>query len=912
MKRSIYKGYGLNKLIFCITSTEKPILLSLNLSGELRVLSVKQAFLTIFYYTKVLTMPGYQYQPGTVVNNIKSLLRERYKQGFPIIKEIIQNANDGRATNLEFGISKGLLVDTVEHPLLKIPALFFVNDGTFSKSDKEAIRCFGIDANANDKGKIGKFGLGQKSIFHFCEAFFYIAHSENIPEGCGDFINPWANANGIDPKRREWEELTNKDRQIIEKYLTEQKLINPELNYFILWIPLRQKMVDDRCILANYYPDVKSVESNLPQDMKMRIGQLLPLLRYLKNVRYWLENTEGSLQPQFNISLDNKQICKRFIYPNSQSEIIQEDERDLQGNIIIDSTVNSNEISFAGKERILPSSDFSLLINDHPQNLSENFWNDLQQSEFWTKRLSIDENAEESLEPDKSIPHCAIVFTKQSLTNKSKARLMLQWSVFLPLASDDNDSNNEAVEQEAYEVIDCEGNQDYTVFLHGYFFLDSGRKYIEGLKKIRTNEFTQKTPTNEDEMIEQWNYLLATKGTLKLFLPSLEKFSKIHKLSTQDISNLCLGISRSSFFRSSVYKQSICSQYQWVLRIKPSVSGWELIPIKANANVRSLPGIPPNWQVFPGLQKLAATHYLIDNQKPNLLLNEKFLDWQEIEIVNILTSLDLNLLFADFQNLNYLYEFLLQSKKLIGKNLIQNSLINLLETAFINIQITQLKQDKINQVIKKIVELIHLEKRFKLKKFTEDEQIIQLILKELYDLDIKQPLLIYELFEPNSPSNGSLSNEQVTSILTRLSQLLKEKTIQIEVKFIIEQVIEHSNSLETVLNQVSNLPLFFGYNHQQNKNYIYSYLDLQRFQAKHLLFKGKYQTDVIKDTQAALPECELIFIDLKISKLLEKTNKLKAIPQFNHQSCLQLLATKPELANFQQRANLLQELINHV
>lgn len=34
-------------------------------------------------------MAGYQIPPGTIVNNIKSLLRERYKQGFPIIKEII-------------------------------------------------------------------------------------------------------------------------------------------------------------------------------------------------------------------------------------------------------------------------------------------------------------------------------------------------------------------------------------------------------------------------------------------------------------------------------------------------------------------------------------------------------------------------------------------------------------------------------------------------------------------------------------------------------------------------------------------------------------------------------------------------------------------------------------------------------
>ncbi|MEA5517036.1 sacsin N-terminal ATP-binding-like domain-containing protein, partial [Nodularia sp. UHCC 0506] len=577
-------------------------------------------------------MAGYQIPPGTIVNNIKSLLRERYKQGFPIIKEIIQNANDGRATTLEFGIVKEL-GDAVEHPLLKIPGLFFLNNGTFTKSDKESISCFGIDANAKDKGKIGKFGLGQKSIFHFCEAFFYIARSQDIQEGCGEFINPWANYDGLDSKRPEWGELSLKDRQFLENYLIQQNLVKPQSSYFLLWIPLRQQMADERCILANYYNDAKSVESNLPEDMKMRIGQLLPLLRHIRNVRYWLENNRGSLKPQFSVSLDSHNPCERCIYPNSESEIIQQDEHDLQGRIII--STDATGIRFAGKERILPANEFSLLLGQDPERVSNTFWDDLQQSSYWTKRVSINESAESESIPDKSIPHCAVVFTKQSLNNRHKARLMLQWSVFLPLASDE--TITEGAEQEAYEVIDCQGEQDYTIFLHGYFFLDSGRKYIEGLPKIRTGGFVQKTPTNEDEMIAQWNYLLATKGTLKLFLPSLENFVKVHSLSTPDISQLCEAIFRSQLFKSKVYKQSICSEAQWVFRIKPSRSAWELIPV--NANVRPLPGVPPNWEIFPGLGNLAERYHLIDKEQPNLLSNETSVDWQEQEIINLLNSL---------------------------------------------------------------------------------------------------------------------------------------------------------------------------------------------------------------------------------------------------------------------------------
>jgi len=859
-------------------------------------------------------MPGYQISPGTIVNNIKSLLRERYKQGFPIIKEIIQNANDGQATTLEFGIVKGLS-DLVEHPLLKIPALFFLNNGTFSKSDQEAISCFGIDANAKDKGKIGKFGLGQKSIFHFCEAFFYIARSQDIPEGCGEFINPWADHNGSDSKRPEWGEISAGDRQFLESYLIQQNLVQGKSSYFLLWIPLRVKMADDRCILANYYNNYQSVESQLPEDMEMRIGQLLPLLRHIRNVRYWLEHDQGSLQTKFSVSLDHNSFCKRCVYPNSQTQIIQEDQHELQGKILISS--NPAGINFAGKERILPAKDFLSLINVTTENSAEvpsSFWHDLQQSSFWTKRISINELAESESIPDKSIPHCAVVFTKLSInTRRCKARLMLQWSVFLPLASDDNSSSQEAAEQEAYEVIDCTGDQDYTVFLHGYFFLDSGRKYIEGLQKIRTGTFTQKTPTNDDEMIAQWNYLLATKGTLKLFLPSLAHFAQVHSLSTQDIFNLSEAISGSHFFRSKVYRQSVCSEYQWVFRIKPSGSGWELIP--ANGNVRSLPGLPPKWQVFSTLSNLATKYYLIDKQKPNLLLNEQSAVWQEQEIIDLLTSLHMTLLFAEPENINYLGDFLNENKNITKSLQIQTRLINIVQQGFRIIGIATRQQNKFSQSLKRIIELILPEKRLKIKKSTCSEQDIQLVLNELYEVNLGEILLINESFDSDFfPSNGCL-NEQTTSVLTCLNQLLKIANYRAAIKEIIEQILEKSTSLETVLNLVSDIPLFFGYNNQQDKIYIYSYSLLKQLREKFLLFcceRKEHKSNLATAVKEALPKCELIFLDAKISRILGKTQPLKAVPKFDHQTCLELLAKKPALGNSNQRTNLLKELINYV
>ncbi|MFZ1681822.1 MAG: hypothetical protein WAT70_12460, partial [Rhizobiaceae bacterium] len=122
------------------------------------------------------------------VNQIAINLRDRYKSGFPILKELVQNADDAGANSLAFGFHAGHGA-AADHMLLKGPALWVLNDGRFTSSDSRAIRSFGLNAKAGDSGAIGKFGLGMKSVFHLCESFFYLAsHGGELSQ---DFLNPW-------------------------------------------------------------------------------------------------------------------------------------------------------------------------------------------------------------------------------------------------------------------------------------------------------------------------------------------------------------------------------------------------------------------------------------------------------------------------------------------------------------------------------------------------------------------------------------------------------------------------------------------------------------------------------------------------------------------------------------------------
>ena len=119
-------------------------------------------------------MAGFLQNPLQFVNLIRDNLSDRYLSGFPVLKELIQNTDDAKATQLDFGLVPG--IPDADHPLLKGPGLFLINNGEFRESDARGIRSFGLNSKAADNSSIGKFGLGMKSVFHFCEAFFFLAH----------------------------------------------------------------------------------------------------------------------------------------------------------------------------------------------------------------------------------------------------------------------------------------------------------------------------------------------------------------------------------------------------------------------------------------------------------------------------------------------------------------------------------------------------------------------------------------------------------------------------------------------------------------------------------------------------------------------------------------------------------------
>lgn len=56
------------------------------------------------------------------------------------------------------------------NPLLAGPGLLVVNDGRYSAQDEQSILQNSASSKTEETGSAGRFGLGQKAVFHLCDA----------------------------------------------------------------------------------------------------------------------------------------------------------------------------------------------------------------------------------------------------------------------------------------------------------------------------------------------------------------------------------------------------------------------------------------------------------------------------------------------------------------------------------------------------------------------------------------------------------------------------------------------------------------------------------------------------------------------------------------------------------------------
>lgn len=123
------------------------------------------------------------YQSEPLIARLRGIIRD-YPEGVGIIKELIQNADDAKATRVEITLDwrnhqvKELPDDRMV--LLMGPAMLVYNDSVFANKDFDSIRSLGQSEKARDLQKTGRFGVGFNAIYHVTDFPSFVSRDRMI------------------------------------------------------------------------------------------------------------------------------------------------------------------------------------------------------------------------------------------------------------------------------------------------------------------------------------------------------------------------------------------------------------------------------------------------------------------------------------------------------------------------------------------------------------------------------------------------------------------------------------------------------------------------------------------------------------------------------------------------------------
>ena len=802
-------------------------------------------------------MPGFEHSSLEHIQQIRNDLRDRYQEGFPILKELLQNADDAEASCLHLGWFSGF--PHIAHPLLKGPALFVVNDGKFKSVDQDGIRRIGISAKASDRAAIGKFGLGLKSVFHVCEAFFYFWSDPDTFK----ILNPWYGEASLYHKDWEWDEtssIPNDARQAIVGCLESARLLNCP-NWFCLWVPFRQEQHRGEVpAIVEEYPrnEKERQESILGLNPAHEISKALPMLRHLKSVSAWNLGTDGSTEMLFQVNLEEGATRCRYRGPEQGiSSTTHTDKLLLKGTV--------NQCLYAGFE----------------QTLIRPIFDRLRRSEYWPTVFGIDSTGTEQPNEEKADPHCAAYFVETP--TEGRGSLQIQQAVFLPVGN-------------PKETKPCKGESDFTLMLHGYFFPNAGRTGIE----IPEDEIAD-TAKNETEVRLSWNRELYVRGALPLIIPALNRFVTEGNLAEEKVRNLTETLEKSDTF--SQHRASICRDSQWVRRLTASGTAWEELD-SLHTEFLEIPP-PPNSapnrpdEVFPNLRELARQHVITFSDAPRLTAQKAASKWSTEMLTQLLPDISVEAVFGSRGMLRYLVDFLKDCEQDARRD-VTDVLQRLVTEAFNTVPLEQLRGNR--SEIKNYLSLLGSNLCFPI-----PENLSKEVYRKLFELRPLVLLVPQDLLpdEPHQLLVESLCNEDAVKILRFVSTLGENRELERPERTLVQQVLQASQ-WDEIRAPSNSLKIFAAYNCRTRTNISISLNQLTELQCNGMLFA--YPISQAVHLQQALRSESIFLIENETRTMLGWGD----IAPCNERACLQVLESNPALNGPEERINLLDTLLPRV
>jgi hypothetical protein len=808
------------------------------------------------------------------INLIADNLRDRYHSGFPILKELIQNADDSKASRFIFGIHKGF-EGRSDHTLLQGAGIWCLNNGKFKVTDKRAIRSFAENAKAGENGTIGKFGLGMKSVFHLCEAFFYVAF--NGKETYSEFLNPWDDRDSeVKHLHADWDTVDNGDWALLQRAFTDH--LDAAEQWFLLWIPLRQKRhiqspngEEYGSIIANFPGDDlgKSLDFLRDDDLAIKLGELLPLLSNLREIQFVpLSDDTMWKTTGFSIRLDSD---AQMVLPEDSAQ----NAVSTQGYIAITANQTDKKLPFKGNK----------------QQSVDQLFQALKQQENWPKTRYRNEQGKEAIAPDKSRAEGAVLISHQEGT---QGKLTLQWAVFLPL------------EEKTHIIsIDIEGGfRHYHIVLHGQFFIDAGRRGIHEFQRLHSKVTELDGQLDEQMLRTTWNQALAQNVTLSLILQTLHDYVDFQGLTDKEINGLTKALHQG--LKQLLLLAYVCREHVWFRELSQTGGRWQLHKKTDSQRILPLPAPPqdaPNrpWEVLPCLQTLSDTLFK-DNDSADI--NNASFQWTADIIQQVLQEPTSNL-FAEAGQLDYFNKFLhiINSSLPLDNEKAQKIVLRFIREAIKYHEKQRLEKNK--DTIISILGYVSDQNRWKFSTNVDND-----VLKVLWQCETAIFPTPTFLDSKTKPSQGKPNGEIAKQWLESLQKIQSESSLKLK-----KEILKSLNDDER-LNLVKSNPTWkitSAYDAHQDKEAIISYQELLNAKEKFSLFgstSGKNPHEKIKILAKSLKNQSILVINSDEQNLFLSKSKEHEIPKEDSNEAIltALIRSDADLtASIESRANLLKK-----
>src|SRR5262245_1092728 len=519
---------------------------------------------------------GLWYSPLAIIQNLRHTLRSGYEPE-SIPRELLQNADDAGANCLHFGWTPGLAAGDTSNPLLEDPALFAINDGPFTDEHARAIRLVGLSSKSGDGGTIGKFGLGLKSGFCVCEAFFYIAGESRAEPGVHDVINPWSDT-GL-PGVEVWDRFELPEARAVVGKL--EAVLKGLPRYFILWMPLRvrERLSGREPIHPEWFDDRTSPPALIREGLGPRFASSLPLLHSVRSVKLWHLGSRPEVRFTVSFGKEDRR-CPR------PTEMAEGGRETATGSMLL---ANGD-----GAGWTIP---YAALTADLSKQTSE-----LRRlKHLWPTTYCLRGEKEEPV-PEDNPAHAGVCWQRRPAP-AGPGRLQWRWAAFLPLRQ----------QRQSLPLAEEAGGFEYVLTLHASGFVNPGRTdFLNGEHRM--------PPADPEQLYRAWNHTLIRGGTLPLLPESLIAFRQQASLTDAVVRSLVRALASEEFLRPPGYRQAVCSRHQLVYRWTPGGAGWATVP--SSAGLMEIPD-PAGQDVvgaLPLLQELSGRRdlYLVLEGWPRL------------------------------------------------------------------------------------------------------------------------------------------------------------------------------------------------------------------------------------------------------------------------------------------------------